>query len=430
MAKNLLALVFAATSLIAASPQGENWTEFRGPTGQGHSTAINLPVEWKYESDNTAKNISWKQPVPGKGWSSPVFYDNNIYLTTAVPAKEETTVSLRAMCLDAGTGRTVWDVEVFSPEASARIHDKNSHASPTPLVEGGRLYVHFGHQGTACLDLKGNIIWRNRQLAYAPVHGNGGSPIVVDDALIFSCDGASEPFVVALNKNDGRVIWKTFRNSDARKKFSFSTPLSITVNGQKQVVSPASGVICAYQPGTGREIWRVRYAEGYSVVPRPVFGHGLVFFSTGFDRPVVMAVRPTGTGDVTSTHVAWTLAKSAPTTPSLLLAGDELYLVSDGGIASCVDARSGRVHWQERVEGNYSASPLYAGGKIYFQNEEGTAVVIKAGKEFEKLAVNPLHERTLASYAVGDGALFVRGERHLFKVQTSTQRTENSVPSK
>lgn len=431
MAKHLIVLTLAAAAVLAARTEAQNWPEFRGPAGQGHSSSQNLPLEWRHDSDGASKNVAWKQSIPGKGWSSPIFYEGKVYLTTAMPTEESSKLSLRALCLDAPTGEIAWNVEVLSKDKPTGLHNKNSHASPTPLVEGPRLYAHFGHYGTACLDLAGKILWRNTSLPYPPVHGNGGSPIIVDDALVFSCDGASDPFVVALNKNSGQLLWKTSRRSDAKKKFSFSTPLLITVNGQKQVVSPGSGVICAYDPKTGREIWRVRYAEGYSVVPRPVFGHGLVFLSTGFDRPVVMAIRPNGTGDVTKTHVAWTLPKGAPTTPSLLLAGGELYMVSDGGIASCVDARSGRVHWQERVGGNYSASPLYADGKIYFQNEEGTGVVIKAGQGFEKLATNPLNERTLASYAVGDGALFIRGEQHLFKVQAAaTQRTENSVPSK
>jgi outer membrane protein assembly factor BamB len=429
MAKILFAFAVATVALTAARGMGENWPEFRGPTGQGYSRSSNLPVEWRHDSDGSSKNIAWKQSIPGKGWSSPVAYEGRVYLTTAT-SKEREQLSLRALCLDAATGRALWDVEVFSKDQSSRIHDKNSHASPTAVVEGQRLYVHFGPYGTACLDRAGKILWRNSSLSYPPVHGNGGSPILVDEALIFSCDGASDPFVVALSKNNGQVLWKVARQSDARKKFSFSTPLLITVDGQKQVISPGSAVICAYDPKSGREIWRVRYDEGYSVVPRPVFGNGLIYFSTGFDRPVVMAIRPSGTGDITKTHVVWTLAKSGPTTPSLLLAGDELYMVSDGGIASCVDARNGRVHWQERIGGNYSASPLYADGKVYFQNEEGTGVVIKAGREFEKLALNPINERTLASYAVGNGALFIRGEAHLFKVQAPIQETENSVPSK
>ena len=390
----------------------ENWPEFRGPTGQGHSAARGLPVEW-----SNAKNVAWKQPIPGQGWSSPILYDNRVYLTSAVRSEAESKLSLRALCLDATDGKTLWNSEVFGSDKSVSIHPKNSHASPTPIVEGERLYVHFGHQGTACLDLTGRVIWRNATLSYPPIHGNGGSPIIADDALIFSCDGGSDPFVVALNKTNGEVLWKVKRETEASKTFSFSTPLLITVNGQKQVISPGSNVVCAFDPKTGREIWRVRY-DGYSVIPRPVYGHGLLFIGTGFDRPTVMAIRPDGQGDVTNTHVAWTVSRGAPKTPSLLLAGEELYMVADNGLASCLDARTGRAYWQERVGSDCSASPFEAGGKIYIQDEQGLGVVIAASKEFRKLAGNALGERTLASYAVGDEALFIRTEKNLYRIQS------------
>jgi outer membrane protein assembly factor BamB len=408
------AAVFLACSQASPVDSQTSWPEFRGPTGQGVSTARHLPLQWINSPE--AKNILWKTAIPGQAWSSPVLQNQRLYLTTALASADQPGLSLRALCLDASAGTIVWDVEVVAVPEKGRIHSKNSYASPTPIIEGDRLYVHFGHQGTACLDLKGKVLWRNTSLNYPPVHGSGGSPILVDDALIFSCDGASDPFVVALEKKTGDVRWKVARNIEASKKFSFTTPLCITVNGQKQVISPASAAVCAYDPQNGRELWRVRYAEGYSVVPRPVYGHGLVFISTSFDRPEVMAIRPDGQGDVTATHVAWTLRKGAPNTPSLLLVDDELYLVSDAGIASCVDAKTGKVNWSERVGGNYSASPLYADGRIYLQNEEGVGVVVKPGKTFQELARNSLNERTLASYAVADGTLFIRGQEHLFCV--------------
>ncbi len=228
--------------------------------------------------------------------------------------------------------------------------------------------------------------------------------------------------MVALNKKTGEVLWKTPRSFNAKKKFSFSTPLLIDANGRSQVVSPSSGAVYAYDPKDGRELWQVRYAEGYSVVPRPVFGHGLLFISTAFDSPEVIAIRPDGQGNVTGTHVAWTLSKGAPKTPSMLLVGDELYFVSDAGIATCIDARTGRVHWTERVGGNYSASPLLADGRIYLQNEEGMGVVLAPGKTFQPLARNSLGERTLASYAVTDGALFIRTEAHLYRIANLNQQ--------
>jgi outer membrane protein assembly factor BamB len=190
----------------------------------------------------------------------------------------------------------------------------------------------------------------------------------------------------------------------------------IGVDGRNELITPGSAVVSALDPASGGELWRVRYAEGYSVIPRPVFAHGLVYVTTGYGKPVLMAILPGGTGDVTATHVAWTEGKGVPHTASLLIVGDELYMVSDAGIASCLDARTGKVHWSERLGGGFSASPLFADGRVYFQNETGTGFVIAAAKTFQKLAENPLGERTLASYAVSDGALFIRGERHLFKV--------------
>ena len=396
-------------TLVVPAPAREDWPEFRGPDGQGHSTASNLTVEW-----SESKNVAWKTPIPGLGWSSPVLREGRVYLTTAVLGDGKS-LSLRALCLQAQTGEILWDKEVFGGVAG-KVHDKNSHASPTPLVEGERLYVHFGPQGTACLDLAGTILWRNTELKYPPVHGGGGSPIVVDQMLIFSCDGASDPFVVALDNRSGKIIWKVKRQSNAERKFSFSTPLLITVKGKKQVISPTSNAVCAYEPETGREIWRVRY-DGYSVVPRPVYGHGLLYISTGFDHPVVMAIKPDGQGDLTDTNVVWTSNRGGPSTPSLLLAGEELYMVSDSGMASCLDARTGHPYWQERLGCGCSASPIYAEGRIYIQTEDGIGLVLKAGKEFQKLASNPLGERSLASYAAGDSALFIRTAHHLYRIQ-------------
>ncbi len=400
-----------AVALGAHFAAAQDWSEFRGPTGQGHFTAKNLPSEW-----SATKNVAWRTPLPGAGWSSPVLVNGRIYLTSAVAASAPGNQSLRALCLDAANGKIIWNTEVFATPIS-KGHSKNSQASPTPIAHDGRLYVHFGHQGTACLDLAGKVIWRNASLKYSPVHGNGGSPILVDNLLVFSCDGGNAPFIVALDKMTGDVRWKTPRETTASKKFSFSTPLLIAVNGQQQIISPGSGAVCAYGLD-GRELWRARYGDGYSVIPRPVFGHGLLFLGTGYDRPMVMAVRPGSTGDVTESNVAWTLTKGAPNTPSPLLVGNELYVVADSGVASCMDAKTGTVHWQERVCSNTSASPIFADGKIYIQDEQGLGVVLTPGKTFTKPMTNPIGERTLSSYAVTDNALFIRGDKHLYRIQS------------
>ena len=387
------------------------WPQFRGPTGQGLSAAVQVPVAW-----SATEHVAWKVEIPGRGWSSPVLSRGRLYLTAAVGEAAKT---LHALCLDAADGRVLWDTEVFHPDAAsvAAMHQKNSPASPTPIVTADRLYVHFGHMGTAALDLAGKVVWHQNGLAYAPVHGTGGSPILAGDALIFSGDGAKDPFVAALDAVTGAVRWKTPRNTPAKKPFSFSTPLAIEVGGKTQIISPGSGFVGGYDVQDGRELWRVCYGEGYSVIPRPVFAHGLLFVSSSFDAPVLYAIKPDGAaGDASATHVAWSSRKAAPHSASTLVLGDELYFVSDAGIATCADARTGDVRWSERLGGGFSASPFAAEGRVYFQNEAGVGFVVKAGKTYELLATNDLSERTLASPAVADGALFLRSETHLWKI--------------
>jgi len=401
-------LVCCPSALLGA----DSWPGFRGPRGDGHAPAADLPLQW-----SATKNVTWSQPIPGEGWSSPVVKAGHVYLTAAVPIDESEDYSLRLISLRTDTGQVTESIEVFRQLASTapKIHFKNGHASPTPLIEDGKIYVHFGHQGTACLDLRGNILWRNR-MSYAPVHGNGGSPVLVGDALIFSCDGSEEPFVVALDKQSGKVLWKTPRQTDAVKTFSFSTPTAIDVNGQRQVISPGSNAVCALDPQTGREIWRVTY-DGYSVVPKPIYGHGLVFVCTGWSPPKLLAIRPDGQGDVTATHVEWRTDRRVPNTPSPLLVDQALYMVADNGVATCLDASGGKVHWQKRLGGTYSASPLYVGGKIYFQSEQGDTTVIEAATRFRKLGESSLGQRTFASYAIADGALFLRSDSHLHRIE-------------
>lgn len=399
----------------AAFTSAADWPEFRGPLRNGIAEVKSAPLEW-----SETKHIVWTMPLPGEGWSSPVVVKDRIYLTAAVPVPDTTPTDywLSVLCIDAKTGKSIWTKNLFpeNGEKAPKIHSKNSHASPTPIVAGNRIYVHFGHMGTACLNLDGETVWVNDQVKYDPVHGNGGSPALVEGALVFSCDGSSNPVVMALDKETGKVLWSTPRPNDPPKKFAFCTPLAIEVNGKPQVVVPGAGSVCAYNPQTGEEIWHVNH-DGYSVIPRPVFAHGLVYISTSYDRPVVMAIKPDGTGDVTETHVAWQTKKATPHTPSLLIVGEELYMVSDGGVAVCLDAKTGDPVWQERLGGNYSASPVFAAGRVYFQDETGTAHVVEAGREFKKLAENKLPERTLASYAVIEGAIILRGDKLLYRIE-------------
>jgi len=271
--------------------------------------------------------------------------------------------------------------------------------------------------GTAALDLEGNVVWRQTSLDYPPVHGNGGSPAVLGDLLIFNCDGGENPFIVALDRATGEVRWKTARQTSAKKTFSFSTPLSIKVEGKVEVISPASGFVGAYDPDSGSEVWRIGYGEGYSVIPRPVLWENLLFVCSGFDKPILYAIQlPDRSEQVSNDNVVWRHSKGVPLTPSPIAVGQELYFVSDNGVASCLDARSGTVHWSERLGGAFSGSPVAAEGRLYFLNEAGVCYIVAASKEFQLLAKNDLEERTFASPAVADGALFIRSESHLWRI--------------
>ena len=402
-----LRALLLATLLMLPSVARADWPEFRGPTGQGSATG-DVPLELDVE-----KSV-WKVEIPGKGWSSPVVADGRVYLTTAVAGEDESQ-TLFVIGVDAANGALLFQTELFHHD-KAKIHSKNSHASPTPIINDGKVFVHFGPHGTAAVDTDGKIRWKNSSLSYPPVHGNGGSPILVDGKLIFSADGAKEPFIVALSAEDGSVKWKTARPSTAKKKFSFSTPLAIRSDDKTIVISPGSDRVSALDAATGEEIWHAAYT-GYSVIPRPVHGHGMVFFSTSYDRPQAMAVRLGGAGDVSESHVAWTLSKSAPHTPSMILHGDELYMVSDGGVATCVDAKTGEEHWRQRLTGKYSASPIRVDERIYFFSEEGVCRVVACGKEYKLLAESDLGERTLASPAVVENGLIVRTESSLYRFQ-------------
>jgi outer membrane protein assembly factor BamB len=399
----LLALVLASA---------DQWPEFRGPSGQGHASDTGLPLDW-----SESRNVVWKTPVAGRGWSSPVVADGRIWLTTSTETTEgRRGVSLRALAFESATGREIVNTEVFRVDRPEALNGKNSYASPTPIADGDRVYVHFGAQGTAALTTAGDVVWRTR-LDYQSQHGNGGSPIRYGDLLIVNCDGnggEGDAYVVALDVKTGKTRWKATRRSPADQ--AYTTPLVIRVGERDEIVSVGAYRAAAYDPANGKEIWRVSYEDGFSNVPRPVFGQGLVFIATGFQQPSLIAVRPDGTGDVTRSHVAWTLRRGAPLTPSPIVVGDQLFVVNDTGIATCVDAKTGTIQWQQRLGGNYSASPIYADGRIYFPSEEGVTTVIEPGTAFKQLAVNSLDGAILASMAVAEKAFFVRTHSHLYRI--------------
>jgi len=394
-----LAFLVLLSSLIFAA----DWPQFRGPGGQGVSDEKTVPLTW-----SDTKNVRWKTAIPGRGWSSPVIQGERIWLTTAT----EEGRSLRAIAVNVNTGAIEQNVEIFQLKSPKLMNLKNSFASPTPVVEGDRVYIHFGAYGTACITQSGEIVWKTKLEYDNGQHGPGGSPIIYDDLLIVSCDGIEVQYVVALDKSTGKVRWKKTREGYQ----AYTTPLVVNLPSGDQVISPGAFQSIAYEPRTGKEIWRVKYAEGFSNVPRPVYGHGLVFICTGFQEPSLLAVQPDGRGDVTKSKVVWKVDRAIPRTPSPLLVGNELYIVTDNGIATCIDAKTGEELWRARVGGNHSASPVYAGGRIYFLSEEGESVVIAPGRQLKHLATNQIDGPTLASMAVSHSSLFIRTQTHLYRI--------------
>ena len=401
-----LGVLLVASAVVST----EDWPQFRGPGGQGHSAETGLPTEW-----SESKNVTWKVPVPGRGWSSPVVAAGRVWLTTATAMQRDT--SLRLMAFEVESGRQALDLEVFRFRGTELQNAKNSHASPTPIVDGDRVYVHFGARGTAAVSTAGGVLWKTR-LDYESQHGTGGSPELAGDLLIINCDGFDQAFVAALDKMTGKMRWRRDRRQPISQ--AYSTPLAIRAGGREQVISVGAFTASALDLESGKEIWRVSYADGFSNVPRPVHGAGLVFIATGFNQPSLLAVRPDGTGDVTKSHVAWKLSKGVSLTPSPILVGDTLYLVSDNGIASSVDARTGAVRWQSRLGNSFSASPVFVDGRLYFLDEDGRTTVIQPGTNPTSLAVNTLDGGTLASMAVSGRSFFIRSVSHLYRIAAST----------
>ena len=400
----------------------ENWPQFRGPHADGQSTAHGLPVTF-----SETQNVLWKTPVHGKAWSSPVVWDKQIWMTTATKDGTE----LGAVCVDAESGRIVHDVVVLRIAKPQFCHPMNSYGTPTPVIEQGRVYLHFGTHGTACLDTaSASVLWTRQDFACDHFRGPASSPVVVDDLLVLTFDGVDVQYLVALDKASGKTVWKRDRNivydttaPDYHK--AYSTPAVLSVNGQTQLVSPSAGATIAYVPKTGEEIWRVR-SGGMNAAALPLFGNGLVYATSAAGGYQLFAVRPDGHGDVTDTHVAWKFAKNVPSRSSQILLGERLFMISDAGMISCVDAKSGQSVWQQRLGGAFCASPLYAEGRIYFFSEDGDIPVIAAADTYTLLATNHLNDGFMASPAVYHHSLILRSRTHLYRLETSPAPPQQS----
>jgi outer membrane protein assembly factor BamB len=409
-----LPLLFVAALSLTSADGAPNWPQFRGPHGDGKSDATGLPVTW-----GETKNVVWKTAIHDKGWSSPVVWGDQVWLTTA----RADGTRLFAVCIDRNSGKVVHDVAVFDVEKPAFCHATNSYASPTPVIEEGRVYVHFGTYGTACLDTKtGKTLWERRDLHCDHFRGPASSPILYDGLLFVHFDGVDVQYLVALDKNTGKTVWRKDRGTDFKPdtnpdlKKAYGTPAVITVEGKPQLVSPAAAATTAYDPRTGAELWRV-YHGGMNVAAPPLAGLGKVFLCTGDGGLKLLAVRPNGHGDVTATHIDWKRNQGVPSRSSPLLVGDLLFMVNEIGFACCVEAKTGREVWRARLGGQYWASPLYAEGRLYFFSEGGITHVGAAGREWKELAANKLDTGCMASPAVAGKALFVRTKTHLYRIE-------------
>ncbi len=404
----LLARDCAARGVFAQT----QWPQFRGPDGQGHAVDSDPPLTWSEQ-----ENVVWKTAIHGRGWSSPVIWDDQIWLTTATDDGHE----MFAVCVDRQDGRIVRDLQLFHNDKPDDTKTFNSYASPTPVIEAGRVYIHFGSYGTACLDTAdGHVIWQRRDLPCNHWRGPGSSPILFENLLILQYDGHDYQYIAALDKETGATVWKKDReidylSNDGDLRKAFCTPLVIDTAGQLQLISTCANGALSYDPRTGDVLWKVHF-ENHSAAARPLFDGDLVYINTGFSKADLWAVRPDGRGDVTDSHVVWKRSKSIGSQPSPLLVEGLIYSVHDAGVASCIDAATGEEVWLKRLGGNFAASPILAGGRIYLCDREGDTLVLAPGREYQELAKNKLDDGCMASPAALGKSLFLRTQSHLYRI--------------
>ena len=404
--------------LISPSLASDNWPEYRGPTHNGHSSVKDLPLNW-----SESKNIKWKTPIHGRAWSSPVVMGNQVWVTTATEDGKE----MFAICVDRDSGKILLDRKVFDVKMPRTLgNEVNTYASPSPVIESGRVYVHFGSYGTACLDTKTfKTIWERRDLPCDHHRGPASSPILFEDLIILHFDGSDVQYVAALDKMTGDTRWVNFRSTDYNDleengrpvasgdlRKSYNTAFVIDFVGKKQLISPSAKAAYSYDPRTGKEFWQVRHA-GHSSAARTVYGNGVAYINTGFPTEL-LAVRVDGRGDVTGSHIKWKAAKSICHRSSPLLIDGFIYMISNNGIASCLDVKTSKTVWQKRIGGNFSASMVHADNKIYLFDEDGVTTILKLGKTPEILTTNKLDDGFMASPAIAGKALFLRTKTQLY----------------
>ena len=398
---------------IASLKAQENWPEFRGPTADGHTSGPPLPMDL-----DQADRLKWKTSFPGKAWSSPVVWGNQIWLTNATEDGKRMSV----LCFDFHSGAVRREQVIHENDSPGFCHPTNSYASPTPAIEEGRVYLHFGSYGTTCLDTEtGEVIWQRTDFQCDHFRGPGSSPILYDDKLLVAFDGADVQYVVALNKQTGETVWRTTRDIDygtdnGDYKKAYGTGRVFEVDGRPILVYPSAMATIAYDVETGKQRWKV-YHGGMNASARPLMTPGgLLILTNGMGKMV--AVNPSGQGDITDTHIVWMLAKGVTRKPSQLIVGDRLFMFSDKGIASAIDVATGEIVWQERVGGAFSSSPIYDGEKIFAFSESGDIHVIKPGDTFQPLTKIKMEDGFKASPAVVNGQLILRSFSHIYQFST------------
>ena len=405
---------------IQGKAQIKTWTHFRGNNLDGISSAEYAPVKWTSDS-----NLVWKTVIHDKGWSSPVVYDDQIWMTTAKPEGEK----MYAVCVNYQTGEIIHDILLFEPDSIYKKHGLNSFATPTPAIEEGYLYAHFGRYGTACLNTEnGKILWERTDIEFLDIQGPGSSLFIYKNLLILHCEGIYKQYILALDKSTGKTVWQTERpkeiydNLQPIGKKAYITPIVINVNGQDQLISNGSAVCIAYDPNTGKEIWRVVGGID-STISMPFSEDGLVFFYTGFkvdeedDKYAeLLAVNPNGEGDIGQTNVIWRMRTPILQLLTPVVNNGLIYTIDTKSIMMCIEAKTGEIVWSKRVKGKYNSSPVYSAGKIYFSSTQGNVIVINEGRDLEIIAENELEGEIWTTPVILDGNILIRTSKYLYKI--------------
>ena len=383
--------------------RAEQWPQWRGPRGDGTSTETGIPIHW-----SPTENIRWKTPIPGKGHSSPVVWDDRIFLTTCLEEKQQRLL----LCLDRADGKILWQRIVLTAPLEHK-HDLNSYASATPATDGSHVWVAFFEQPRielVCYDFAGNEVWRRSPGTFNSIHGFCSSPVLYKDLVILNCDQDAPAFIVAYDRRSGEEKWRADRPNRTR---SYCTPIIKQLAGREQLVLSGSKCVASYDPETGKQLWIVD-GPTEQFVASLVTADGLVFVTGGFPTLHLMTIDPDGYGNVTQSKVLWHEQKMASYVPSPIAADHLVFVVSDGGICSCWEIKTGKLMWKHRLGPHHSASPVSAGGNLYFTDDEGETFVLKAAPKFQLVATNSLGEDVRASPAVSHGELFIRTGNHLF----------------